>query len=68
MGEAALEEVRDTTKLNILEKWIVMMWSGFELDQNGVQHFLRQLLKLENLKKGIICRPNFKLRMAQFEI
>jgi len=69
-GRQLWEEVRDTAKLNFLEKWIVMMWSGFELGQGGVHLFSGQLLKLEYLQKlnYIYCRPNLKLRMAQFEI
>jgi hypothetical protein len=53
-GRQLLEEVCDTAKLNVLEKWVVMMWSGFELGQVGVQMFSPQPLKLENFKKGII--------------
>jgi hypothetical protein len=53
-GRQLWEEVRDTAKLNLLEKWIVMMWSGFKLGQGGVQLFSGQLLKLEYLQKGII--------------
>jgi hypothetical protein len=52
-GRQLWEGVVDTAKLNVLDKWIVMMWSGFEYGQDGVQLFSRQPLKLENLKKGI---------------
>jgi len=44
------EEVRDTVTLNVLEKWIVMIWSGFEYCQVGVQLFSPHPLKIENLK------------------
>jgi len=43
-----------SVKLNVLEKWTVMMWSEFEYGQDGVQLFSPQSLKSENLKKGII--------------
>ena len=51
-GKQLWGEVRDTPKLNVLEKWIVIMWNGFQLGQDVVQLFSCQPLTFKRRFKS----------------